>query len=458
MNTAVFAMQNDKWDSRKPRSFYDFEELNKYKLTRDRRRHDGSVRDDEQVLKSVVDCQKIRSESTASARNKTTRRNSSWEFVPETSIGASEDIMQRLAYNVQFFPSSMEPNQNFAYRPQGRTPPLFLQELAHRTSLLSAVALSTLRNDVDNYESPLDIYHPGSPLPEVDPDKLPKETRKSYQPNLFKRQFHYWSGIDKTPAHRNKYNNTRPLTVIGGVSDAEISFLQKARGPYAKTQLAWSWLSELIVRSHLDGTLGEVHAAILSRLFQNLSDGMKEYNRARQIMFIPFPFPHAQLSVFYTFVLVPVIPFLMDQFTNVRWVGALLTFLAVTCLVGLHEVARELENPFKNVPNEIPICTIQASFNEGLLIMFSGYNPDLFWDGEGWLKRGKQREHVASPGYNQQEIDNKLSHNNSRKTVHFATQLETSSHLVEELRDKLTKQAKEIEELSKILDKSEQIE
>jgi predicted membrane chloride channel (bestrophin family) len=471
MNTAVFAMQNKKWDGRKPRNFYDFEELNKYNLTRDRSRHDGRSRVDEKVLKSVYDCEKVRTPAPSPSNKNSVgssplklKHRSSWELVPETSIGASEDIMQRLAYNFDFFPSSTEHNHNFAFRPDGRTPPLFLQELAHRTSLLSAVALSTLRNDAEGYESPLDIYYPGAPLPEVDPDKVPKDTRQSYQPNTIKKHCQYWFSIDRTPVKRSEYNSSRPLSVIGGVSDAEIVFLQKARGSYAKTQLAWCWLSELIVRSHLDGTLGDVHAAILSRLFQNLSDGMKEYNRARQIIYIPFPFPHAQLSVFYTFILVPVIPFLMDQFTNVRWVGTLLTFLAVTCLVGLHEVARELENPFRNVPNELPICTIQAAFNEGLLVMFAGYNPDSFWDGEGWLNRG--RESRKSNGFgalnNGQSAPSSAKpyqpHSNnfrpSPKNGHFVS----SSQCARELRDILEKQAKDIEELSSLLDAREKTE
>jgi hypothetical protein len=246
MNTAVFAMQNRKWDGRKPRNFYDFEELNKYRLTRNRSRHDGSRRADEHVMKSVYDCEKVRTPAPSPSNNSAfgssllkLKHRSSWELVPETSIGASEDILQRLAHNFNFFPSSTEHNHNFAYRPDGNTPPLFLQELAHRTSLLSAVALSTLRNDADGYESPLDIYYPGSPLPEVDPDKVPKDTRQSYQPNTIKKHCLYWLGKDRTPAHRSEYNSSRPLSVIGGVSDAEIAFLQKARGSYAKTQLAW---------------------------------------------------------------------------------------------------------------------------------------------------------------------------------------------------------------------------
>ena len=48
------------------------------------------------------------------------------------------------------------------------------------------------------------------------------------------------------------------------------------------------------------------------------------------------------------------------------------------CFLGMHEVARELEHPFQNVPNDLPVTTWQAQFNEALIAMYAGYNPDLF--------------------------------------------------------------------------------
>jgi len=74
-------------------------------------------------------------------------------------------------------------------------------------------------------------------------------------------------------------------------------------------------------------------------------------------MFIPFPFPHAQLAAIFVLGALPVVAFLMDQYVIHLWVGALLTFLATTVIVGIHEVARELENPFRNIPNEVMICS-----------------------------------------------------------------------------------------------------
>ena len=281
-------------------------------------------------------------------------------------------------------PENMEP-AGFASLQGGRTPPLLLQELAHLCSLLVAVAYSTLRNDIDGAESPLDLYEPGSPWPEVDPDK--DEWLKVVGIRKVIKNFMSFLGVGPSPEERTHYNSGRPFPVLGGVSDSEIRFLQMARGPYAKTQLCWGWLSEFCIREHLAGSTGNVGPPIISRVIQFLSDGMIYYNHARKIMFIPFPFVHAQLSVLFVIVMVPAVPFLMDQYTDNVITGAVLTFFTVMCLSGIHEVARELENPFRNVPNEIPLVTMMAHFNEALITMYAGYHPDHYWDGDRMMRK-----------------------------------------------------------------------
>lgn len=159
-------------------------------------------------------------------------------------------------------------NKGFASTSGGYTHSIFMQELVHLASLCNAVAFSTLRNDVEGAASPLDMYIPGSPWPHVDPDLGKTKQRKFWDP------IRYLTGFDKTPAARTKYNASKPLLVIGGVSDNEIAFLRKARGPSAKVTLAWHWLSEFIIQEQLAGSLGDVGPPIISRIFQFLGDGM----------------------------------------------------------------------------------------------------------------------------------------------------------------------------------------
>jgi len=523
IHAAVFHLQAEQYDDTRPPNFFDNDDLNKLNLTRNRKRHDDK-NTDERILKSAYDYEKeIGAENTfarSSARSSPNddcsvdsadiKRNNrrklpltpnefrncyrrtlesplpksvldgQWNIIPQTPDVASSSILKRTSSNSHKFPSTQRPNQNFACRPNGQTPPLFLQELAHLSSLACAVALSTLRNDIEHSESPLDMYTPGSPWPVSDPDELPRNVR-----NEFQHSFHamtilrHWLGMDRRPEWRSKYNASRPLLILGGVSDSEIAFLQKARGPHAKAQLALGWLEEFVVREHLAGSMGPVHSAIVSRLVQFLSDGMMYYHQARKVMYVPFPFPHAQLSAFFTAVMVAAVPFLMDQYTEDLRVGSLVSFLTVTCLVGLHEVARELENPFRNVPNEIPLCTLQAMYNEALVTMFSGYNPDSFWDAE--LYQGAMEAVALGKVYRQEGVEssssscmsarkdgvlemptlaestNGMTSNNSpEKKVRFAPKVGTNNDAsAKELLETLSKQAREIEELVRLLDEEE---
>lgn len=87
----------------------------------------------------------------------------------------------------------------------------------------------------------------------------------------------------------------------------------------------------------------------------------------------------SQITSLFVLVVIIYIPVLMLTFiTNAGW-GWTLNFFTVMCFAGLHEVARELENPFQNVPNDIPLNNFQAQFNEALMNMFVGYHPDAYW-------------------------------------------------------------------------------
>ena len=364
-------MQCSHYDAIKPPSYFDHPDLNRYNLTRERESADtlipsatesaNSLRQRRRVEKSIEFVQSDKKRSIAETLH--VHQNS---LHPESKLSSSpRELMgpgrldggwgslfpddmngpTSTHYNNNYEDSCYTPPVGFQSTRGGRTPALFLQELAHLASLLVAVAFSTLRNDVEGTESPIEFFRAGEPWPEADPDKLPKDIRdfmgSGFQPLTLMK---YWFGLSRTANARARHNASRPMPVIGGVSDNEIAFLQRARGASAKTTLVWGWLSEFVIREHLAGTLGKVGPPIISRVIQFLSDGMIYYNHGRKIMYIPFPFPHAQLSAFFILVMVPAIPVLMGQYVNLPWLGLLLTFLTVTCLVALHEVARELEN------------------------------------------------------------------------------------------------------------------
>jgi len=365
--SASFHMQSTMYDRVKPPSFNDHPDMTTTSYDGIHKRH---------------------SQQSMSKDPTTTvlRKSSINEFPPDLKLDdprnfravrrKSTSAPQSFADTEKFGSGHLSLRRSSEFTPDEPSP--FLQELVHKFSLLNAVALATLRNDVDGAPSPLTGFNPGSPWPAVDPVKIPN-AEKEYSNGACSDFFLYIIGIDRTTLARTQYNASRPLGVYGGVSDAEIKQLQAARGPWAKVNLCSMWLNEFVVREHLAGSLGKVGPPIISRLFQFVSDGFLGYNQARKIMWIPFPFPHAQIAVFFCWISVLCVPLLLLQYVNNVLMGGTITFFTVLSLTGMHEVSKELENPFRNTPNDLPLCTMQAHFNEAMMTMFVGYHPDSWW-------------------------------------------------------------------------------
>jgi hypothetical protein len=258
------------------------------------------------------------------------------------------------------------------------TPSLFLQEAAHLYSLLSAVAMSTLRYDIEGAQSPLADYIPGRPFPPVNPDELHADIKFTYHETSKGWTFiHFCLGMERSPAHRTLYNAARPFLVIGGVSDKECELLMAAHGPYAQMTLCNMWLKEFISREHLHGSTGDVAPPIVGRVFQFISDGAVGYNQSRKIAYVPFPFPHAQMTAFFSLTILFIFPLLYHSFVNSVWFACIMNYTTVLCFIGIHEVARELENPYFTAPNDLPLNNFQVQFNEALIAgMMAGFHPD----------------------------------------------------------------------------------
>jgi len=107
---------------------------------------------------------------------------------------------------------------------------------------------------------------------------------------------------------------------------------------------------------------------------------MISFNEGRKITFNPFPFPFSQASSVSVNFLIFVIPLLMEQYITSLWLSILFTYFCVLVLTSINEVARELENPFRNIPNELPLVTYQAEFNEAIMTIYSGFHTDSFWE------------------------------------------------------------------------------
>jgi hypothetical protein len=188
-------------------------------------------------------------------------------------------------------------------------------------------------------------------------------------------------GMSRNSRQRTIYNASRPFTVLGGISDAEVEMLRKVRGHSAQHALCCLWLREFITREHLHGSTGSVAPAIVARVYQHISDGTQQYNNCRKTAFTAFPFPHAQMTSFFAFVSIFIFPLLYYTYVNNTYIAVILNFFTLSCFFGIQEVALELEEPFIRYPNDLPLNNYQAQFNEALISsLYGGFHPDAWGD------------------------------------------------------------------------------
>ena len=93
---------------------------------------------------------------------------------------------------------------------------------------------------------------------------------------------------------------------------------------------------------------------------------MLGYNHARKFTEVPFPFPYAQLVLALLVIFALTAPVVIVAWVEDAAAGVILTFVAVWGYFAIHEVNRELEDPFLHGPNDLPLPTLQADLNNRL--------------------------------------------------------------------------------------------
>jgi len=146
--------------------------------------------------------------------------------------------------------------------------------------------------------------------------------------------------------------------VIDAGSDAE--------GMTARVELVYQWIQALIVHSMNSGLLN-VPPPILTRVLQQLTSGMINYNSVLDIISIPFPFPYAQVTFVLLTFYVCFVPIVMCLLVNEAWIAMVCGFLSVLCLISVDLVSTEIENPFGADANDLPCHDFQHKMNKSLL-------------------------------------------------------------------------------------------
>lgn len=220
----------------------------------------------------------------------------------------------------------------------------------------------------------------------------------------------------------------------------------------------------------------DIPPPILSRIFQELSNGMLGFNQAHKVALVPFPFPFAQMVSLLLIIFYIAIPFFVDRFTQNLIITPVVSFVLPMTYCALNTIAVELEQPFGIDANDIDIearhedflwlmidvlrapkqCPVDSTHGveeqiiRGVIRNIYGVNPEL----EPFRKkRGKPAEEVKTNGNrNTSEMTGVNSDFSYRPaSTRFSTEFSNDGTLPSEIRrsemqDRIGSRSQEIQE------------
>jgi predicted membrane chloride channel (bestrophin family) len=141
-----------------------------------------------------------------------------------------------------------------------------------------------------------------------------------------------------------------------------LDFLDKT---FDSCEVALQWIQRLIGEANDKVTI-KVAPPILSRVYNQLGNGIVKLSNARKIAKFPMPFPFAQM----------VTVMLMTHWLLAAWVCAtsivsrawavILVFAVIMSYWSIHFIALELEDPFGSDSNDLPLQEMQRDLNKSI--------------------------------------------------------------------------------------------
>lgn len=157
-----------------------------------------------------------------------------------------------------------------------------------------------------------------------------------------------------------------PVLDLEGVDSESLFFLTEK--PNEKCFIILQWIQRLIMENMSNG-VATVPAPILSRVFQELAQGIVSINDAEKLTEILFPFPYAQMVGFMlltTTIITPIAAATMVW--SPFWCGGM-TFVTVFAFWSINYIAAEIEVPFGDDANDLPISELQKYMNDCLCML-----------------------------------------------------------------------------------------
>eukprot|EP00435_Cladocopium_sp_Y103_P043468 s2086_g12.t1 len=160
----------------------------------------------------------------------------------------------------------------------------------------------------------------------------------------------------------------RPFEILDtqGIELESLLYLESTRD---KVEIILQWIQRSIVLRQMDGVL-PVAPPVLSRAFQELSRGIVNLQNARKIADFPFPYPYAQVSILMLLLHWGLMPFWCSMLLS-KTMAAATSFVVIFFLWCLNFIALQLEAPFGDEPNDLPMDQMILDWNNSLCTLLS---------------------------------------------------------------------------------------
>jgi len=159
-----------------------------------------------------------------------------------------------------------------------------------------------------------------------------------------------------------------PLLDIEALQKQDLKIMAEDSAQGRKMQVVLAWIKVHIIKS-IDSGILKTPPPILTRVYQQLGSGLVKCYNAQQVVIWPFPFPYSQMNLVLVYIYMLVTPLVVATHDAPAYFCAFFTLVSVLCMLGLDLIASELENPFGDDPNDLPVETIHMEVTRTLLLL-----------------------------------------------------------------------------------------
>merc|ERR1719506_3377018 len=105
---------------------------------------------------------------------------------------------------------------------------------------------------------------------------------------------------------------------------------------------------------------------IVSRIYQELSNGMNGYMDAYSLAVVVIPQPLRDIARFLLVIQIAISPILIEKFTDAMFLTPIFAFLSTIGYCAIYNISVALENPYGDDFVDVPLLEMALSMNEVL--------------------------------------------------------------------------------------------